>query len=409
MNSMQVFLTRGFVWGMAMLLMMAGRALAQGSPPSGADAGKTAAKPSENSKPGDPVGVQTVLELAANTLDDIWLGIEVQPADDALRAQLGLDVGQGIVVTAVHPDSPAAKAGLDRHDVLMLFADKPLATAEDLQQQIKAHGEKAASVVLYRSGKKMTVEVTPQSRSFHVTLTPRWNINTVLAEAPYWIGVEISPVDDTLRSQLKLPADRGMVVTNVVPDSPALKSGVEKHDILLLADDKPLAQTGDLSAKLQEVGEKLVAIRLVRAGKELSIAVTPQRRQPDFSRWVLGTVLTEARDVTVFSDLDIEFGATRVLRANPAFVVDGSNSLMLRADNAWNYFSVSPSRQAETLETQLRDVITRANDVVKALEASRELEKQLKDVIGRANGVVQKLEAEKESKKDGGEGATEKK
>lgn len=417
MNSIQILSTRGLAVGLAWLFMLAGAASAQETPPANADAGKTAAKQSRNVKQNEPVeveaaAVKTVLELAADTLDDIWLGVDAQPADDVLRTQLGIEAGKGIVVTAVHPDSPAAKAGVERHDVLMLFADKLLATTEDLQQRIKTNGEQAASVVLYRGGKKMTVEVTPQSRSFHLTLIPKW-VNTVFAEAPYWIGVELSPVDETLRSQLKLPAERGLVVTNVVADSPASKSGIEKHDILLLADDKPLAQSGDLSAKLQEVGEKLVAIRLVRAGKEMSIAVTPQKRQQDFAQHYLTTDLITVvegqylADVATLNQANVD--AVRLLRANTAFVLDTSNSVTLGSDALWHNVAASPNSPAAALENQLRDVISRANEVVKALEASRELEKQLKDVIDRANEVVQKLEAEKASKKDAGEGGVEKK
>src|SRR5512146_1880559 len=56
----------------------------------------------------------------------------------------------------------------------------------------------------------------------------------------YWIGVECYPASETLRSQLDLPEGQGIVVEQVLPESPGAKAGVKRHDILLTAGDKPL-------------------------------------------------------------------------------------------------------------------------------------------------------------------------
>ena len=53
----------------------------------------------------------------------------------------------------------------------------------------------------------------------------------------YRIGVTLSEADDTLRSHLKLAASEGLVVTEVVNDSPAAKMGVKLHDVLTEVQD----------------------------------------------------------------------------------------------------------------------------------------------------------------------------
>ena len=59
-----------------------------------------------------------------------------------------------------------------------------------------------------------------------------------------WIGVSVGPADGVLRSQLRLPEGTGVVVTQIVPDSPAQSAGVEVDDVLLSVNGKPI--TGHL-------------------------------------------------------------------------------------------------------------------------------------------------------------------
>src|SRR5262249_19145593 len=99
----------------------------------------------------------------------------------------------------------------------------------------------------------------------------------------YWIGVELAKADDTLRTQLNLPAEQGLVVTNVTADGPAAKAGITSHDVLLAVADKPVSEVSDLPARLQETGEHTVTIKLIRAGKTISIEVMPQQRWSDDS------------------------------------------------------------------------------------------------------------------------------
>src|SRR5262245_15019342 len=58
----------------------------------------------------------------------------------------------------------------------------------------------------------------------------------------YWIGLLGGPIpaDDALRAHLDLPENQGLRVENVVPDSPAAKAGLKRHDILLRANDQDL-------------------------------------------------------------------------------------------------------------------------------------------------------------------------
>ena len=84
-----------------------------------------------------------------------WLGIGSAEASDALDAQLGLHHGEGLVVVEVVTNSPAAKAGLQKNDVLVEFEGQRLVHPIQFRKllQMKTEGEKVA-ITFYRAGKK---------------------------------------------------------------------------------------------------------------------------------------------------------------------------------------------------------------------------------------------------------------
>lgn len=108
----------------------------------------------------------------------IWLGILTEPISEDLRAQLDLPEGQGVVVRKIQPESPAAKAGVKVHDVLVEAAGKSLGKVDDLQAVLKGAGEKPLTISLLRKGAKQTIEVQPTKRplefqDFEVQALPR--------------------------------------------------------------------------------------------------------------------------------------------------------------------------------------------------------------------------------------------
>lgn len=95
----------------------------------------------------------------------------------------------------------------------------------------------------------------------------------------HWIGVECYPVRDaTLRAQLDLPEDQGLSVLQVVAEGPAAKAGIQPHDILLEADDKPLRGIQDLIDAVDAVKDKELTIELLRGGKSKQVKVKPAKR-----------------------------------------------------------------------------------------------------------------------------------
>jgi membrane-associated protease RseP (regulator of RpoE activity) len=140
----------GWLGGLVLSWMMAAAAYAQPSQ-------KVAPPPDASHGPARAV------EAAADT-SDWWLGVQCRPVDEALRTHLGLAGAEGLVVEKVVPESPAQKADLKRHDVLVTADGKPLKSPADLIGVVRGKEGKPLVLGYLRGGQKHEVAVAPQHR-----------------------------------------------------------------------------------------------------------------------------------------------------------------------------------------------------------------------------------------------------
>ena len=105
-----------------------------------------------------------------------------------------------------------------------------------------------------------------------------------------FLGVATSPVPPVLAAQLGLPEGFGLVVDEVMPDSPAGKAGVQRFDVLRLFNDQQLADPGQLAALVRAAGRDAeVSLTLLRKGQEQKVTLKIAER-PAPGRAPLGDV-----------------------------------------------------------------------------------------------------------------------
>ena len=90
-----------------------------------------------------------------------WLGLSAEESSDALAAQLGLQPGEGLLVTYVATNSPAAKASLQKNDLLVEMDGQKLVLPGQLRKlvQMRKEGDKVV-LTYYRGGKKQDTTAT---------------------------------------------------------------------------------------------------------------------------------------------------------------------------------------------------------------------------------------------------------
>jgi serine protease Do len=152
-----------------------------------------------------------------------YLGVSIQPLTSALAESLQLSTAEGGLVAEVAPDSPAAKAGLKRGDVIVSFNGQPVNDPGQLRNLVamSAPGTKATLQVLRANQpRQMTVELAELPRE-HTAARGSEEM-----QAPARLGFNVQNLTPELARQLGAERSEGVVVTQVDRRSEAYKAGV---------------------------------------------------------------------------------------------------------------------------------------------------------------------------------------
>jgi membrane-associated protease RseP (regulator of RpoE activity) len=105
--------------------------------------------------------VEPELAGARSKRSAAWLGVATEECGEALASQLGLKPGEGLLVNFVAKDSPAAKAGLQKNDVIAEFEGQMLVLPTQLRKLIQMRKEgDTVKLAVYRSGKRQDLTAT---------------------------------------------------------------------------------------------------------------------------------------------------------------------------------------------------------------------------------------------------------
>jgi serine protease Do len=173
-----------------------------------------------------------------------YFGAEVQPVTQDIAESVGLPSPQGVIVADVAPGSPAANAKLRRGDIILKLNDNDLDEPRTYNRiaAISPFGE-PVPLVLWRAGAEQTLSVTlvesPRSQSpaaASPTTTAQGKSNEVTAST---LGLTMSPITDDLRTKFNLsPSQKGVVITDVQPQSLADQRGLKPGNVVIQVADK---------------------------------------------------------------------------------------------------------------------------------------------------------------------------
>jgi membrane-associated protease RseP (regulator of RpoE activity) len=312
---------------------------------------------------GSPILATRSLSSTFDALETNF-GLELADADDALRAQLELPSGQGVVVVAVKPGSLAEHAGLKLNDVLLNLGDEPASNVASAKKVLLGLGKGALEVKLIREGKPNRMSLVGPDHGF----PPE--------SAQFWIGVPVSPVDATLRAHLpSLSADTGLIVNDVVKGSPADAAGIQKSDVFVAMSGKPLKNSDQLIEQIQASAGKPVPLEILRAGKPITIQITPAKRTHPTTINVPGSLATQYR----------LFAAPQLGVETTPYLKDGNVHLYYDSLNTFQY----PTYKADgpiDLQLHLRGTPAKADTSTTRIEA------QLAEMSGKLDAIRKLLE-----------------
>ena len=100
-----------------------------------------------------------------------------------------------------------------------------------------------------------------------------------------FIGVQMGPLDDKMAAKLGVDGRKGVLVSDVVPDSPAAEAGVQELDVITAFDDQQVQGT----RSLQEMVERSTIgqphkLTVLRDGKPLTLTVAVKPLPKDIAQ-----------------------------------------------------------------------------------------------------------------------------
>jgi serine protease Do len=204
-----------------------------------------------------------------------WLGVRIQNVDDSIAESLGLGTARGALVAGVDDRGPAKPAGLMSGDVIVKFDGKDIKESRDLPKLVASMAVgKQVDVVVVRKGQEMTKTVTlgrlEDGEKVASATVGADDEDTAQKKAmAKAFGMQLSGLSDDARKTYKIKdAIKGVVVSNVEPNSPAAEKGLQAGDVIEEVNQQAVTQPGDVSKAidaLKKAGKKS-ALLLVANG-----------------------------------------------------------------------------------------------------------------------------------------------
>ena len=175
-----------------------------------------------------------------------WLGVHIQPLSDELARSFGLSSNKGALIAEVEKDSPAARAGLRRGDVILAFDGHPIDEVGDLSRRVAATPvERKATLKLVRDGKPLELPVVVGKLN-----EPRPALSSNADDGKDLIGLRVADITPATARKFDLAGATGVVVVGVAPASPAAAADLRSGDLLLELDGKPISSRDDFERAL---------------------------------------------------------------------------------------------------------------------------------------------------------------
>jgi serine protease Do len=222
-------------------------------------------------------------QLASDgTVHRAYLGVGIQPVTAQLADQFHVKPREGVVVTDVFPNTPAAKAGLQSGDVIVEFAGSRIESPQELQVVVETSElGKSQPLVVVRDGKRQELAFVPEAQPTSFGTTERNNGNSndrVKPEASRLdnLGMEVSNLDDSVADQLGMKGVSGVVITAVREGSPAEQAGLESGMVITQINRKSITSVSEAKEEFSKMTTDSGVLLLVRTdGGSRYVALKP--------------------------------------------------------------------------------------------------------------------------------------
>lgn len=188
-----------------------------------------------------------------------YLGVQIQNVTPELAASLGLGTAKGALVSDVVKDSPAEKGGIKRGDVVVSFNDKEIKDSHALPSVVASTpAGKEVPVRVIRDGKEMSLLVKIENLQNDETSA----LPAEETSQGRW-GLQLRDMNAATARQMGIKKDYGALVVGVRPGSPAEDASVQKGDVIIEVNRKPVKTVEDMKNEITKAKDKDSLLLLV--------------------------------------------------------------------------------------------------------------------------------------------------
>ena len=235
------------------------------------------------------------------------IGVRVRDLDADDLAKAKLQQPGGVLIDEVEEETPAAKAGLRRGDVVVEFDGERVRSALHFSRLVQETPDgRTVKATIVRDGSRQTLDVTPSTaerlgnRDFMIHLPdfereierglealPRnfafdfdWDSSPMVAGGRGRLGARLQPLTEQLADYFG--AKEGVLVSSVEPDSPAATAGLKAGDVITSVNGRTVDSPRDVTQEIRDAGEsKDVEVGVLRDRKTVTLKLQmPERRRP---------------------------------------------------------------------------------------------------------------------------------
>ena len=264
-------------------------------------AGAQEAPPAPPKPPKPPVQRMAVIARSGS-----YLGVGVKEIDAERARELKLREEQGVELTKVDEDGPAAKAGLKDGDVVTEYNGQRVEGTEQFVRFVRETPVgRQVKLGIVRGGANQIVIATIGSRRIHVP-SGNWEeigkdmekmgkhlegmrgFHVEMPDIPKvamaWragmLGVEVEGLESLTQLAEFLGVKKGVLVRSVVKDLPAAKAGIKAGDVIVKVDEESVSSPREVTSAVRSARKKgTFSITVMRDKREmaLNVAMEPEK------------------------------------------------------------------------------------------------------------------------------------
>lgn len=199
-----------------------------------------------------------------------WLGIGIQQLTPELAAKFGVRETEGVLVSEVFEGHPAQKAGVIPGDIISKVEGRSVDTPAALARAIAGISPgKKVEIEVVRDGKRkmILVEITERKEEMVTASIPREKPDVTL-------GILVEELTQELADRFKIKDNKGVIITEVVPNSPAEKEGLRPGDLVKEINKTEIHNISDFNAIINKMKkDDKILLRVIRENRAFFVVL----------------------------------------------------------------------------------------------------------------------------------------